>query len=151
MHSQCQNSADSLAENTTNASKNFSPICLPKPKNFEFLKISSVWVSVVRAATYWQKRYEHASSLIIYNFRKHSDETEMIWKFEFDLAMISAPLWMAKNVWHGTNWRPPGSFAEFCWCRGASDHSGRQWRWSESPFQIHISLQCSEREPFILN
>ena len=46
--SQCQNSANSLAENTPNASKNFSPICLPKPKSFEFLKKSSVWVSVVR-------------------------------------------------------------------------------------------------------
>ena len=96
-------------------------------------------------------RNELVSSLIFHNFRKHSDETEMIWKLEFGLTMILDPLWMAKNVWHGTNWRPPGSFAEFCWCRGASDHSGRQWRWSESPFQIHISLQCSEREPFILN
>ena len=36
MDSQCQNSADSLAESTPNASKNFSPICLPKPKSFRF-------------------------------------------------------------------------------------------------------------------
>ena len=35
---QCQNSANSLAENTPNASKYFSPICLPKPKIFDFLK-----------------------------------------------------------------------------------------------------------------
>ena len=48
--SQCQNSADSLAENTPNASKNFSPICLPKPKSFGFLKKSSLWVSVVRGS-----------------------------------------------------------------------------------------------------
>ena len=38
MDSQCQNSADSLAENSPNASKNFSTICLPKPKSFRFLK-----------------------------------------------------------------------------------------------------------------
>ena len=41
--------ADSLAENTPNASINFSPICLSKPKPFEFLKKSSRWMSVVRA------------------------------------------------------------------------------------------------------
>ena len=46
--SQCQNSANSLAENTPNASKNFSPICLPKPKSFEFLKKKALWMSVVR-------------------------------------------------------------------------------------------------------
>lgn len=27
---------------------------------------------------HYNKRYEHVSSLIIHNFRKHSDETEMI-------------------------------------------------------------------------
>ena len=37
--------ADSPAENTQNASKNFSQKCLPMPKIFE---ISSLWVSVVR-------------------------------------------------------------------------------------------------------
>jgi hypothetical protein len=42
--SQCQNRANSLAEKTPNASKNFSPICLPKPKSFEFLKKSSLGV-----------------------------------------------------------------------------------------------------------
>ena len=36
-----------MERNTTNASKNFSPICLPKLKSFEFLKKSSLWVSVV--------------------------------------------------------------------------------------------------------
>ena len=30
--------ADSLDENTPNASKHFSPKCLPKPKSFGFLK-----------------------------------------------------------------------------------------------------------------
>ena len=30
--------ADSPAKNTPNASKNFSPKCLPKPKNSRFLK-----------------------------------------------------------------------------------------------------------------
>ena len=30
--------ADSLAENTPNASKKFSPICLPTPKSFGCLK-----------------------------------------------------------------------------------------------------------------
>ena len=52
LDSLCQNSADSLAENTPNASKDFSPICQPKPESFEFLKKSSVWVSVVRACDY---------------------------------------------------------------------------------------------------
>ena len=41
--------ADSLAQITPNASKNFSPKCLPKPKSLRFLKKSSLWVSVVRA------------------------------------------------------------------------------------------------------
>ena len=40
--------ADSLSENTPNASINFSPICLPKPKSLGYLKKSSLWVSVVR-------------------------------------------------------------------------------------------------------
>ena len=55
--SQCQNSANILAENTPNASKNFSPICLPKPKSFKFLKKSSLWVSVVPYANahFYQK------------------------------------------------------------------------------------------------
>ena len=48
--SQCQNSAYNLARNTPNASYIFSPICLPKPKSFEFLRKSSVWVSVVRGS-----------------------------------------------------------------------------------------------------
>ena len=30
--------ADSLAENSLNASKKFSPKCLPKPKSLKFLK-----------------------------------------------------------------------------------------------------------------
>ena len=34
-------------KNTPNASKNFSPKCLPKSKNSRFLKKSSLWVSVV--------------------------------------------------------------------------------------------------------
>ena len=42
----------SLDENTQNAPQNFSPICLPKPKSFEFLKKSSLWMSVVRACMY---------------------------------------------------------------------------------------------------
>ena len=40
--------ADSLAENTPNALKNFSAKCLPKPKSLGFKKKSSLWVSVVR-------------------------------------------------------------------------------------------------------
>ena len=40
--------ADNPAENTSNASKYFSPKCLPKPKSLRFLKKSSLWVSVVR-------------------------------------------------------------------------------------------------------
>ena len=39
---------DSLAENAKIASKNFSTICLPMPKNLGFLKKSSLWVSAVR-------------------------------------------------------------------------------------------------------
>ena len=46
--SQCQNSANSLAGNSQNARQNFSPICLPKPKSFEFLKKNSLWMSVLR-------------------------------------------------------------------------------------------------------
>ena len=46
--SMSQNSADSSAKNTPNAPKFISPICLPKPKNFDFLKKSSLWMSVVR-------------------------------------------------------------------------------------------------------
>ena len=44
--------ADSLAKNTLNASTNFSPICLPKPKSLGFLKRSSLCVSVVRDSNY---------------------------------------------------------------------------------------------------
>ena len=51
-NSQCQKSANSLAENTQNAPQNFSPICLPKPKSFKFLKKSSVWVSIVHFTIY---------------------------------------------------------------------------------------------------
>ena len=40
--------ADSPAQNTPNASQNFRPKCLPKPKSSRFLKKSSLWVSVVR-------------------------------------------------------------------------------------------------------
>jgi hypothetical protein len=40
--------ADSPAENTPNASKNFSPKYLPKLKSSRFLKESSLWVSVYR-------------------------------------------------------------------------------------------------------
>ena len=47
--------ADSPAENTPNASKNFSPKCLPKPKSLRFLKKSSLWVSVVRA---WNQSFD---------------------------------------------------------------------------------------------
>ena len=36
--SQYQNSGNRLAGNTPNASKIFSPICLPKPKSFDFFK-----------------------------------------------------------------------------------------------------------------
>ena len=36
--SQFLNSADSLAQNTPNASKCFNPICQPKPKTLRFLK-----------------------------------------------------------------------------------------------------------------
>ena len=42
--SQCRNSADSLAENTSNASKHFCPICMLKPKSFRVLKKSSLGV-----------------------------------------------------------------------------------------------------------
>ena len=40
-------------QNTPNASKNFSPKCLPKPKSSNFLKESSLWVSVVRGFMYF--------------------------------------------------------------------------------------------------
>ena len=40
--------AYSPAENTPNASKHFSPKCLPKPKSLGFSKKSSLWVSIVR-------------------------------------------------------------------------------------------------------
>jgi hypothetical protein len=43
--------ADNLTENTPNASKNFSPKCLPKPESSRFLKKSFLWVSVVRGST----------------------------------------------------------------------------------------------------
>ena len=44
-----------MAENTPNASKNFSPICLPKAKSFKFLKKSSLWVSVVRGSNVYDQ------------------------------------------------------------------------------------------------
>ena len=40
--------ADSSALNIPNAPEFIGPICLPKPKSFEFLKKSSLWMSVVR-------------------------------------------------------------------------------------------------------
>ena len=48
--SQCQNSADILAENTPNASKISCPFFLPKPKSFGFLKKKSLWMFVVRGS-----------------------------------------------------------------------------------------------------
>ena len=40
--------ADSPAEKTPNASKHFSPKCLPNPKSLFFFKKSSLWLSLVR-------------------------------------------------------------------------------------------------------
>ena len=40
--------ADKSAENTPNATKFLCPICLPKPKLYEFSKKSSLCVSVIR-------------------------------------------------------------------------------------------------------
>ena len=40
--------ADSWAENTPNASKHFSPKCLPKHKSSRFLKEISLWLSLIR-------------------------------------------------------------------------------------------------------
>ena len=45
--------ADSPAEKIPNASKNFSPKYLSKPKCSKFLKKSSLWVSVVRKPIQW--------------------------------------------------------------------------------------------------
>ena len=46
---------------------NFGPFCLPKPKSFEFLKKSSVWVSVVREQKYQTKKSSCLSlPLILY-------------------------------------------------------------------------------------
>ena len=44
---------DSLTENTPNASKNFSPIFLPKPKSLKFLEKNSLWVSAIRDFYHW--------------------------------------------------------------------------------------------------
>jgi hypothetical protein len=51
-----------FAENTPNASKHFSPICLPKPKSLKFLKKSSLWVSLVRALLCQESRWHKAPS-----------------------------------------------------------------------------------------
>ena len=48
--------ADKSAENTQNAPKILGPICLLKPKSFEFSK-KSLWVSVV-----YEIRYVNSSS-----------------------------------------------------------------------------------------
>ena len=56
-------SADSPAENTPNASKNFSPKCLPKPKSSRFLKkklslgVRSLWLQNIYSSL-WLIRNE---------------------------------------------------------------------------------------------
>ena len=62
--------ADSLAENTPNASKHFSPKCLPKPKSSQFLKKGSLWVSVVRGVNHLPRRLETHTGLWIRGFLK---------------------------------------------------------------------------------
>ena len=68
----CQNSAYTLARNTPNASKNFGPICLPKPKSFEFLKKSSVWVSVVRVCKYFHSVWKLQRTHIFFQVKSKS-------------------------------------------------------------------------------
>ena len=55
--------SDSLAENTPNASKHFSPKCLLKPESFGFLKRSSLWVSVVHALKHDRNKANDTSFL----------------------------------------------------------------------------------------
>ena len=57
--------ADSLVENTPNATKIFSPIFLPKPKSLGFSKKSSLWVSVVRALHHILSKTVTATVLIL--------------------------------------------------------------------------------------
>ena len=52
--------ADTLAENTPNAPKIVSPICLPKPKSWGFSK-KTLWMSVVRAV---DRQYCHREGLL---------------------------------------------------------------------------------------
>ena len=55
--------ADSLAENTPNASKHFSPKCLPKPKSWNFLKKAlSLWVTIVRGFKQPTEESSHSSA-----------------------------------------------------------------------------------------
>ena len=55
----CQ--ADNKVMPSWQQSRNFSPICLPKPKSFEFLKKSSLWMSVVRGHSH---RRRNPSSMV---------------------------------------------------------------------------------------
>jgi hypothetical protein len=57
--------ADSLAENTPNALKNFSPKCPPKPKSLKFRK-KALWVSVVRGPYFWTLHCKSCKSMVSY-------------------------------------------------------------------------------------
>ena len=55
--------AGSPAENTPNASKHFSPKCLPKPKSWKFLKKAlSLWVTIVRGFKQPTEESSHSSA-----------------------------------------------------------------------------------------
>ena len=65
--SQCQNSAYSLAKITPNASKHFSPICLPKPKSLGSLKknslcVRSPWYREIKYLTSFYKSTDYFNS-----------------------------------------------------------------------------------------
>ena len=97
---------NSLAENTPNASKNFGPICLPKPKSFEFLKKSSVWVSAVRETSHC---YLLKYILLSYKMRIYLhtlwEGNKILRNLHLTFVLCSARwrfrkiLWPSQNIW----------------------------------------------------
>ena len=85
MHkTQCQNSTNILAENTTNASENFSPICLPKPKSFEFLKKKLSWgvrSPCSKVSYFWRRFFKH-----FHGQNRTNKKLDPYWPIDFGLS-----------------------------------------------------------------
>ena len=64
-------SPTSPAEKAPNASKKFSPKCLPKPKISRFLKKNSLWVSVVRGVKEDKLSLWHQTRIICLQNLRH--------------------------------------------------------------------------------